>query len=150
MIFTLQSSGLAGLQYGTNKGASQAGSQAGSAFGSTRPIMASEFVSHDLKPSKTSQQVKSSGFFHLYFMASINIQAGGMTNLQTGTNTGASQAGSTAFGSSRPINPSEFVDHDLKPSNAKHQVLLLPGGFREGLLELEQALSKSRISSILK
>ena len=78
----------------------------------------------------------------------LNIQAGGMTNLQTGTNTGASQAGSTAFGSSRPINPSEFVDHDLKPSNAKHQVLLLLDGFREGLLE--QALSKSRISSILK
>ena len=70
-----------------------------------------------------------------------------MTNLQTGTNTGASQAGSTAFGSSRPINPSEFVDHDLKPSNAKHQVLLLDGS-REELLE--QALSKSRISSILK
>jgi len=38
-----------------------------------------------------------------------------------GTNKGASQAGSTAFGSSRPINPSEFVGHDLKPSNADHQ-----------------------------
>ena len=59
----------------------------------------------------------------------MNNQPGGMTNLQTGTNTGASQAGSSAFGSSRPINPSEFVAHDLKPSNASYQVLLLIDAF---------------------
>merc|ERR1712110_1337417 len=70
-------------QYGSNQFASQAGSQAGSAFGTTRPIMASEFVKYDMKTSSTGQQA----------------------NLQIGSNTGASQAGSTAFGTSRPVNP---------------------------------------------
>ena len=44
-------------QYGSNQFASQAGSQAGSAFGTTRPIMASEFVKYDMKTSSTGQQV---------------------------------------------------------------------------------------------
>jgi len=37
------------------------------------------------------------------------VQTTGLANLQYGSNAGASQAGSTAFGTSRPINPAEFM-----------------------------------------
>ena len=42
-------------------------------------------------------------------------------SLQYGSNQGASQTG-MVYGSNRPINPSEFVDHDLTPKNVNLQV----------------------------
>jgi len=41
-------------------------------------------------------------------------------SLQYGSNQGASQTG-MVYGSNRPINPSEFVDHDLTPKNVNLQ-----------------------------
>merc|ERR1711936_1512733 len=41
-------------------------------------------------------------------------------SLQYGSNQGASQAG-MSYGSNRPINPNEFVDHDLTPKNVNLQ-----------------------------
>ena len=43
-------------------------------------------------------------------------------SLQYGTNQGASQTG-MVYGSNRPINPSEFVEHDLTPKNLQVKTL---------------------------
>ena len=63
--------------------------------------MASEFVKYDMKTSSTGQQVLVTSL--------VPILEHFQANLQIGSNTGASQAGSTAFGTSRPVNPAEFM-----------------------------------------
>ena len=55
--------------------------------------------------------------------SNVNSQDAGLSKLQAGTQEGATMAGNVAFGTTRPIMASEFVDHDLKPDKSGHQVI---------------------------